>query len=302
MSLELVEGAARVALLPATGGAIAAFEWHGRDVLRPTPADARVAGNVRLSACYPLVPYSNRIRDALLHFRGADYPLARNFGDHPHAIHGVGWQRAWHVERASPAHALLTFTHDASGDNARAWPWPFRASHAFDLTAGERRVQLVMTLTIANIGAASFPFGLGWHPFFPRDASTTLRFDASDVWLNDATQLPLQRIPAAGRWDFASPRDPGEAMVDNLFGGWGGSAELEHPNDGMTTTLSADRACNRLVVYAPEGRAFVAIEPITHETDAFNRAGRGATDTGMRVLPPGAAFSCTMRIRAALRH
>jgi aldose 1-epimerase len=63
-ALELVEGTARVALLHDVGGAIAAFTWRGRDVLRPMPAEAIAAGNVRLAACYPLVPYSNRIRDA----------------------------------------------------------------------------------------------------------------------------------------------------------------------------------------------------------------------------------------------
>jgi hypothetical protein len=33
-------------------------------------------------------------------------------------------------------------------------------------------------------------------------------------------------------------------------------------------------------------------------TDAFNRAARGEPDTGTRILPPGGAFSCTIRIHA----
>jgi hypothetical protein len=33
-------------------------------------------------------------------------------------------------------------------------------------------------------------------------------------------------------------------------------------------------------------------------TDAFNRAQRGESGTGTRTLPPGGAFSCTMRIVA----
>jgi len=42
----------------------------------------------------------------------------------------------------------------------------------------------------------------------------------------------------------------------------------------------------------------VALEPASHMTDAFNRAARGAAATGTRILPPGSAFSCTMRIHA----
>jgi len=34
-------------------------------------------------------------------------------------------------------------------------------------------------------------------------------------------------------------------------------------------------------------------------TDAFNRAARGERGTGTRILPPGASFSCTMRLVAS---
>ncbi|MET0919484.1 MAG: aldose 1-epimerase, partial [Burkholderiales bacterium] len=250
---ELVAGAARATLLPHIGGAIASFAWRGLDVLRPMPVDARAAGNVRLAACYPLVPYSNRIRNARLRFDDADHALARNFGDHPHAIHGVGWQRGWRIERASASSAVTTLEHLARGDDAQAWPWPFRATQSFDLTARDDAASLVATLTISNTGGTPFPFGLGWHPFFPRDASTTLRFDAREVWRNDATQLPVERLPAAGSWSFATPRDPGEAAIDNVFGGWSGVATIASSARGLTTTLAADRACDRLVVYAPAG-------------------------------------------------
>ena len=145
-------------------------------------------------ACYPLVPYSNRIRAASLAFEGRRHALARNFGgDHPHSIHGVGWQSEWHVVQASARRATLELVHDARNDAARAWPWPFRAIQSIDLADDDERAVLTMGLTIENIGAAHFPFGLGWHPFFPRDASTILAFDADQVWRNDDTQLPLER-------------------------------------------------------------------------------------------------------------
>ena len=120
----------------------------------------------------------------------------------------------------------MTLEHVARGDDARAWPWPFHATQSFDLAARDDRCVALVTLTISNTGGAPFPFGLGWHPFFPRDASTALRFDAREVWRNDATQLPVERLPAAGPWNFATPRDPGEAAIDNVFGGWSGVATI----------------------------------------------------------------------------
>jgi aldose 1-epimerase len=300
-AVRLAVGAAAVAILPAVGGALGAFMWRGAPVLRPTRAVAIAARDVRRTSCYPLIPYSNRVRDARLRYAGADFTLARNFGDHPHAIHGVGWQREWKLDRADATSALLHFDHGAAAEHRSAWPWPFRATQAFDLAATDDGAALTLTLTIVNIGGAAFPFGLGWHPFFPRDAATTLRFEAREVWLNDATELPVERVAATDAWSFAKPRSLGAATIDNVFAGWQGSATLDGNAAAPTITIDADGACNRLVVFAPAGRDFVALEPVTHETDAFNRAEAGARDTGMRVLAPGAEFSCTMRIRVASR-
>ncbi|HEY4137601.1 MAG TPA: hypothetical protein VGN65_04055, partial [Casimicrobiaceae bacterium] len=124
--LELASGAARVVLLPSLGGSIGGFTVKGRPILRATPDEALTDANVRLASCYPLVPYSNRIRDARLAFNGQTFPLTRNFGDSPHSIHGVGWQRPWRIEAATPTRATLALEHDASGEWATAWPWPFR--------------------------------------------------------------------------------------------------------------------------------------------------------------------------------
>ena len=64
----------------------------------------------------------------------------------------------------------------------------------------------------------------------------------------------------------------------------------------LAITIAADRAAGFLVVYIPPGRDFLAVEPVTHMADAFNRAGRGEKGTGAGILDAGAAFSCTMRI------
>ena len=131
--VRLAAGDAVVEIAPSVGGAIASFTLAGTDVLRPTPHDARAEGNVRSFACYPLVPYSNRIANARLAFDGREHALARNFGDSPHSIHGVGWQRAWSVVSSSDAGVQLALDHDALGDTAASWPWPFRVLQTFAL-------------------------------------------------------------------------------------------------------------------------------------------------------------------------
>jgi len=302
--LEIANGSgAACRIAPELGGAIVAFASRGRAILRPTPESALADRNVRATSCYPLVPYSNRIANARLCFAGREYALARNFGDHPHAIHGVGWQRAWHVLEATSHRARLALVHDAHGVNATAWPWPFGATLTFELPEpkDDRSAVLVATLTITNTGASAFPFGLGFHPFFPRDARTEAGFVAAAVYENDATQLPLRRVAIPPAWQFDPPRPSSGIALDNVFTGWRGAATLADLQPGLATALAADRACRYLVVYAPRDAPFIALEPVTHETDAFNRHARGSADTGFRTLSPGRSFSCTMRIAASAR-
>ena len=298
--LELAAADARVVLAPHVGGAIASLAWRGRDVLRPGSADALAASDVRALACYPLVPYSNRIADARFAFGGRTYVLARNFGEHPHAIHGVGWQRAWSVDASTQDSARLTLVHDATDADARsAWPWSFRATQAFALSArADGSATLQVTLTLESSAQEPFPFGLGWHPYFTKAADARLQFLASSVWLNGPTQLPLERAPIPPAWRFDTARAADGVVLDQVFNDWTGKATLAQEG-AMRFTLEADRACDRLVVYAPQGREFVCLEPVTHETDAFNRTARGAVNTGMRVLGPAEAFSCTMRLTVA---
>ncbi|HKP66457.1 MAG TPA: aldose 1-epimerase [Casimicrobiaceae bacterium] len=299
--IELCSGDAVVRIAPTLGAVITSFAFRGLPVLRETPEPVSELLNVRATACYPLVPYSNRMRDARLRFRGTDYTLARNFGAHPHSIHGVGWQRAWSIAGVQRDRLQLTLEHVADAAGAPAWPWPFRATQTFELAhdANGDGAVLAVTLTLANRGASAFPFGLGWHPFFTADATTTVAFIADSMWENDATQLPLRRVDVPKALPFAAARPLAGLAIDNVFSAWNGRAVIINRSTGIRAMLAADRACRNLVVYAPANASFIALEPVTHETDAFNRSEAGAAGTGCRTLPPGCAFSCTMRVAAS---
>jgi aldose 1-epimerase len=300
-ALSLAAGSAQVELSPEAGGAIAAFTYRNVDVLRPTSREARERGDVRAHACYPLVPYSNRIAHARVKFAGSESALEKNFGDHPHSIHGVGWQRPWRVVARDEATALIALDHTTKGEEAGAWPWPFRATQWFGLQTDDRGATLTAKLAIANTGSAAFPFGLGFHPFFPRTAATALDFEAVSVWENDDTQIPVRKVAVPAGWRRGILSAQNSRGIDNVFTEWSGVATLADPGRPFDTRLAADGAAGFVVVYAPHARDFVAVEPVTHMTDAFNRAERGESGTGSRILAAGAGFSCTMQISTCLR-
>jgi len=302
MRVDIRAGDAHVEIAPEVGGALAGFTHRGHDVLRPTPDEARTQRIVRGHACYPLVPYSNRIANAQLAFAGETYRLAHNLADHPHAIHGVGWQKPWTIVERDQSAVRLALAHRPHGDAALAWPWPFEAWQSIALTADGDVATLTLVMTLRNAGDEPFPFGMGWHPYFPRDNATVLGFCAEGRWQTDSTLLPTAHVAATGALSFDPPRAIGATVLDNVYTNWQGEASLEDGAQQTATTIRADRACAFVVVYAPPSRGFVAIEPVTQMTDAFNRAQRGARATGTRVLAPAAAFSCTMQIESRVRR
>ncbi len=285
-------------IAPAVGGAIAAFEWNSEAILRPTSPKALADRVVRDFGCYPLVPYSNRIADATLHWGGQRFALPRYLPAEPHAIHGNGWQRPWEVVDADSGHALLVLRHAPAGKHAHEWPFPFHATQAFTVVDNT----LTLRLDILNTGSETFPFGLGWHPFFARSKAMELQMRTRGVWLTDATHLPTQHVSVPPEWDFAALRVIGTTTVDNCFTGWQSPAVLRWPERALAVEVSADAASDHLVVFIPQDSDFIAVEPVTHMTDAFNRAAIGQKDTGTRLLAPQATFSCTMRLSVVPAH
>ncbi len=288
--LTLQAGEGSLTLTPELGGSIAGWTVGPHHVLRPLLPEALVQGSARGMAVYPLVPYSNRIDHGRFTFAGRGYQLARNFGDEPHSIHGVGWTSVWGVAEVSARAARLTLAHDARGEAALGWPFPFEAELRFALEPDGLTVGLAMT----NRHDQPAPVGLGLHPFFPRTQAATLRFLATGVWCNGADHLPSEHVPVPPDWDHRAPRRVGSATLDNLFTGWDGKAEITMAPSPITVRMSASELFRRLVVYVPEGKPFFAAEPVSHRTDAINHLNE---DTGLRILEPAASLAGEIRFR-----
>lgn len=268
-------------LLPALGGSIASLRYRGADILRPTPASA---DHPLDTASFPLVPYANRIAHGRFRVGGQTIALPHNFGDHPHALHGVGWLAAWQGAAETPDRATLTLTHRASD----AWPWDFTAQQRFTLGADG----LAVRLTLRNCDAQPIPAGLGFHPYFPAPPGTRLRARLQGAWLSDATQLPTARVADDhfGKWRTGD--DVARAvLVDNTHDGWDGEAWIESGDRTIRLTAQGTRW---LHLYMPPGEPFFCAEPVSHLPDAVNR-----DDQGMTVLAAGETLAIAMRIALA---
>jgi aldose 1-epimerase len=276
--LELRAGDLRLALRPDLGGAVAGLWLRELPVLRSTePADLTAA---RKSASYPLVPYSNRVGQRRFRWLGQDYTTAQNFDDNPHSLHGVAWQRPWQVMQSDAGQVELGYAHAPDAH----WPFAFAVRQRFVLSPTALEVHLSFT----NRAGHPQPVGLGWHPYFPKRAHSSLHIELTERWDSDPSGLPSGRVPQPGI-DAAVA----DLALDNCFEGWTGPARIR--DDVMSLRLTS--SLSYLVVYTPATQPYFCVEPVSHVSNAIQMADPGAH--GLRALDAGATFDAWMKIEVA---
>lgn len=254
-SLSLRAGRLAVELAPQAGGSIARFRHDDIDLMRPMTEEAMASGRGNDAACYPLVPFSNRIANGRLVFDGQEFSLEQNWPGVRHPMHGEGWARAWDVAHRDGHSAELVHEHDGK----KGWPFRYRAQLSFRLD----EVGLSVNMAIENLERRSAPAGMGLHPFFTRDADSELKFRAAGVWLGNEEVLPTRRVAVPAEWDYSRSRrvEPG---LDNCFEDWDGRASITWLGRGLGLELEASAPFRHAVVYTPANRPYFCVEPVSH--------------------------------------
>lgn len=269
--LELRQADTTLVLDAAHGGAVREFAVRGRRILRSTPEST---GAVPLEqACFPMVPYCNRIAQGRFVYAGHRVHLPPNTPGETHPLHGQGWRRAWTVIDSGASSATLRF--EGGGDD---WPWRYRAEQHFEIDAGGLSIEL----SADNLSSEAMPLMLGLHPYFTDAQHARLQAQLPRVWRTDGAALPVEDAATPAAWRFDTARSISSLPLDHCFAGWDGEAVISWP--GCTLRLHAEH-CEYLHVYAPAGRDFFCIEPQTAAAGALVRGG----DEVSAIAPGGRA-------------
>lgn len=285
--LSLRVGESSVVVAPELGAGLTGWLLGGTAMFRRALPQTAIGRDVHAMGCFPLVPYGNRIGYARFRWQGQDYPLRHNFGDSPHTIHGVGWQRPWSVEETGTDFATLSLAHRPDP----GWPFAFDAQVEYRLTARALRIALQVT----NRHDGAVPAGIGIHPFFPKVNDPALRFNCAGAWDNGRDALPLRHGVPPQTWSHVTARSIARSRLDNCFTGWDGSADILAGPAGLRMEASA--AFRNLQVFTPDWADFFCVEPVSHVPDALNHPALPA-DQSMHVLQPNETLSGTLSLTA----
>ncbi len=252
-----------------------------------------------------LYPFPSRIRHGIYAFEGQEYALPFNDFGRDNAMHGFVHPRPFAVisQEITATEAAITLRYDYPGD-LKGYPFLFSLTvrYALHLTDDET-IGFSISFAVTNTGPSRCPSAFGWHPYFSLSTGTgtdspasvdnlTLAIPATETVLLDENLLPVGQIPFTDSSAFSLTDRTFDAVfvVNNQHPIV--ETTLSAPAQNVSLVMSQDTAVFPfLVVYTPEVRDRIAIEPITANVDAFNNG------EGLRVLEPGEIWGGTIGIR-----
>jgi aldose 1-epimerase len=273
--MRLYHGDWQTLICPEQGSAFSSLQWRGRDFLVPTPEGARHPGS---HGAFWMLPWANRLDGGRI--AGHAMPINRTAEDT--AIHGLARNLPWEVVNAASDQVVL---------QQRLTFAPFDYTARLTVLLDVHGV--LMEMILRHEGAASAPYGMGWHPWFTRSAATSLHLNATQRANHTARGLPASLTPCTG----IAADEAGLIGLDNFFAGWDGVSRLITPAGIITLNATGDFAAG-VQVYAPPAQPVICVEPVSHMPDAPNRAALAAA-APMRLLAPGQSLRGTIRLTAA---
>jgi len=258
----------RLDVSPNMGGSVTAWEWKDGERHLPLfrPWDG-VSEDRYTLACFPLVPWSNRISGGGFEHDGVFYQIHANRMQEHYPIHGDGWLQTWEIAEQTDERIKLTLeSRNFDGD-----PYRYRSTETFTLLPNGVQIDL----TVTHLGDKPLPYGLGLHPYFPRNAQTFFQAKAEGVFLSGEDPIPTGHtttLPAT--WDYNQPAPLEGPFIDNCFTGWDGKAIITYPDRGIILTMLMPDCNGYSLMYRPPNLDYFCFEPITHPIDAFHMEGQ----------------------------
>lgn len=226
-----------------------------------------------------LFPFPNRISEGKFEFDQKKYELDCNESALNNALHGHIYDKPFTVKNieATESSAIVTLNY-ADGGKTKGFPFPYQIEIIYTFSANK----IDINFNILNTGKKSFPFGIGWHPYFKTGNLnlSSLNFEAKNQYLLDEKMIPLKEIS----FKFNTPLTLKNTFLDDCFITKKPKASFKCDTYKIKMNFTSTSQKNYLQVYTPPARNCIAIEPMTCAPNAFNN------QNGLLVLEPNAHF------------
>jgi galactose mutarotase-like enzyme len=192
----------------------------------------------------------------------------------------------WTIDALGAGRVAASFDHRDGVDGFAAFPYP----HTLRVSVRVARRRLRVGTTVAASGGVPVPVAFGWHPNWrlprPRDARTGAQPDVAHARL-DRRGIPTGRA----RVEPAGERALRDAAFDDQYA-FAGDRSASLRGGGRRLQLALDDGYPFLQVFAPAGRTFCCLEPMTAPTNALVTGDHPTVRAGAAMT---ASFTATIR-------
>jgi aldose 1-epimerase len=204
-------------------------------------------------------------------------------------MHGIGWPLLpWTEVAAGPTQisAVLDW-------NRPEWLGVFPFAHRLQLTASLDASSLTVETVLTAGTPAAVPVSFGFHPFLRLPGKSR-----SDWWLRlpplSRLSLDPRGIPTGAEELFPRFDQPlGDRVFDDGFVTLSPTPEFVLQGGGRRLMMEFLDGYRFAQVYAPAGKDFIALEPMTAPTNAL------VSGLGLNWVNPGESYRAAFRISVA---
>lgn len=230
-----------------------------------------------------LFPFANRVCGGNYSFEMHNFQLESNENESKNAIHGLVFNKVFQLKSKllEDKQNTITFSY-IEEDPPKGFPFPFK----IDLTYILKNTSLELKIEVENRSEKSFPFTLGWHPYFVVENfnNCVLEFDSSKRVMMNQDLITTSIIN-----NLAPKPYPVETQnLDHCFVLQNNKVSFRTPTYNIE--LSNSNNSKYLQLYTPPGEERIAIEPMTGISDSFNNK------EGLKTLSPKQTFTENWKI------
>ena len=262
------------------GGSLQELTLNGCAIIQdltPLSYDTTYASSI-------LFPFANRVNNGAYRFNGKDFQLETNQKEENNAIHGLVYNKKFKIveKNANANSASITLDYIENNESI-GFPYTYSIQLKYTFTKNN----LSLNISVKNTDSKSFPFTIGWHPYFISDDlfKSVLNFDSSKKLIIGDRNITTDVEDVAPINDFQIK----DQKLDDCWILKSNKIKFNTPNYQLTILSSVEN--NFLQVYTPDRLNTMAIEPTTGISDSFNNK------IGLQILDANESYAVTWELK-----
>ncbi len=281
-----------VEIAPACGGSITRFDYKYNNlniaIFRRCEDELIKQCSALGASCFPLMPYSNRLRDGKFMLEGQQYRHELNCPPEIHSSHGDAWMRPWSIIKA--AADFIEMRIQATDEQ----PIKYTGTQIIRL----EKNAISVLLKVTNNDVITAPFGIGLHPYFPRKPETQLQCDLDNEWTLDNELMPDQLLSNSLKGKMQNSILVNKLPIAGAYFSRSTDASISLPSSELVLRITTKPPMQHAIIWCPTGQNYFCYEPVSHMIDGFNRSDAASDNslndsTGVMYLSPNTSFEAT---------